>query len=190
MQQNQNNLDENALKEEHRYGTETYNRLVNMKIDVAYILLKYYDFNYLIYTDVDLVWLQPRLIDYFDVLFNANDKIDVLFTSFGQGLFDICTGFYLMRKSDFSIGFLGSILASDNKLGDHDQVIANTRYKSLVPHDRLKIHILEPVLFLDGSTLDWRDFFGVEPWLFHASYVIGSDDKKDLLLKAGYWYLD
>lgn len=191
MHQDQNNLDEEALKAEHQYGSETYNRLVNMKIDVAYILLKYYDFEYLIYTDIDLVWLQPRLIDYFDVLFNADDKqFDAFFASIGKGSFQLCTGFYLMRKSNFSIDFLGSILASADKKGSDDQVIANTQYNHLSSYDRLKIHILEPVLFVDGSTIDWRALYGVKPWLFHANYVAGFDDKKNYLKRAGYWYLD
>ena len=110
-----------------------------MKIDVAYIPLKYYDFEYLIYTDVDLVWLQPRLVDYFAIMLDADDKqVDVLFASIGKGSFEICTGFYVMRRNNFSIGFLGSILSCADKLGAHDQEIANERYKSLIPQDRIK----------------------------------------------------
>lgn len=141
-----------------------------MKIDVAYIPLKYYDFEYLIYTDV---WLQPRLVDYFAIMLDADDKqVDVLFASIGKGSFEICTEFYVMRRNNFSIGFLGSILSFADKLGAHDQEIANERYKSLIPQDRIKIHTLDFVLFLDGSTITWREFYNVRPSLFHANWPI------------------
>lgn len=191
--QDQNNLDKDSLRMEQQWGSATYNRLVNMKIDVAYILLKYYELEYLVYTDVDVVWLQPRMFEYFDILFQVQEQIqtfDILFSSSGKGPFYPCTGFYVIRKSDFSIRFLESISTFPNKQTEHDQAIATLLYTQLNSEDKLRIHALPGHLFMDGDTLAWREYYNVQPWIFHANYVVGFKGKKEMLEKAGYWYVD
>lgn len=182
--------DTGELKSQQIYGTETYNELVNMKIDVAYILLRYYTLERLIYTDVDVAWLQPKLVEYFDFLFRpSEEKKDVLFTTSGSGNFYPCTGFYVMKKSKFSVSFLGSILGHSEKSVKHDQQIALEIYDALEPYLQQKIYALEPVLFIDGNSRAWGEFYGVRPWIFHANFVVGFEAKKTLLSQLDCWYL-
>jgi hypothetical protein len=187
-------LAKEALHAEQAYGSENYNQLVNMKIDVAYILLRYYEMEYLIYSDVDMVWLQPRLIDYFDMLLSPDGlNYDALFSPGGysgpSGSFYPCTGFYVMKKTAFSISFLGAILAYPDKSEIHDQLIALEVFQQLPLDMKAKIHGLDAVLFIDGSTKDWSSYYGVHPWIFHANYAVGVEGKKKLLKELGYWYL-
>lgn len=183
-------LDKDHLRSQQTYGTETYNRLVNMKIDVAFILLRYYDLKHLIYSDVDVVWLQPRLFDYFDFFFNPTGlNRDILFSASGNGTFYPCTGFYSVKKSNFSINFLGAVLAHPAKNELHDQQIAQLIYDDLRPDMKLMVHNLDPVLFVDGNTQTWSSYFDVHPWIFHANFVVGFEAKKSLLQQFGFWYL-
>ncbi len=187
-------LDKEALRSEHVYGSENYNQLVNMKIDVAYILLRYYKMDYLIYSDVDMVWLQPRLIDYFDMLLSpAGLNFDILFSPGGlsgpAGSFYPCTGFYVMKKTSFSISFLGAVLAYPDKKQMHDQLIALQVFQDLPPDMKVKVHGLDAILFIDDSTKEWSSHYDVLPWIFHANYVAGVEGKKALLRKFDHWYL-
>ena len=191
--QDQNNLDENSIRMEQQYGTSTYNRLVNMKIDIAYILLRYYNLDYLVYTDVDVVWLQPNLFDYFDILFQRKENVqdfDILFSSSGRETFYPCTGFYVARKSDFSVQYLDSILSSPEKQVAHDQIIATQVFEQLTADQKLRIYPLPGHLFMDGSTLEWRKSYNIQPWIFHANYVVGFEGKRQMLTDAGYWYIN
>ena len=194
VDQDLHGLAKEALHAEQAYGSENYNQLVNMKIDVAYILLRYYEMEYLIYSDVDMVWLQPKLIDYFDMLLSPDGlNYDVLFSPGGYsgpaGSFYPCTGFYVMKKTAFSISFLGAILAYPDKTEMHDQMIALEVFQNLEPEMRIKIHGLDAVLFIDGSTKHWSSDYGVRPWIFHANYAVGVEGKTNLLKEFGYWYL-
>ena len=187
-------LEKKALHSEQAYGSENYNQLVNMKIDVAYIFLRYYSMDYLIYSDVDMVWLQPRLLDYFDMLLSPNGlNYDILISPGGysgpSGSFYPCTGFYVMKKNSFPVSFLGAILAYPDKREMHDQLIALKVFQNLPPDMKVRIHGLDAVLFIDGSTKDWSSYYGVLPWIFHANYAVGIEGKTNMLKEFGYWYL-
>lgn len=186
--QDQNNLDDNKLKSEHRYGSAAYNRLVNMKIDIAYIILRYYDIKNLVYTDIDMVFLFPKLYDYFS-FFLKERQFDILFTSSGASSFYPCTGFYVAKKSNFTIDFLGSIMNSSRKFYEHDQQMALIVYNELPAELKLKVHVLDPLLFMDGGLTLFAPPFGVKPWLFHANYVTGKENKKLIMQDNKFWFL-
>ena len=191
-QQDQNVLDADDLKQEQVFGNAKYTRMVNMKIEVAYVLPRYYNIEAMIYTDVDIVWIQPKLLDYFDYLINADQRnYDMLFTTgSGAGFFFPNTGFYVTKKTDFAISYLGKILSSPSKLELHDQDIASIIYHhDLSADERLKLHCLDTVLFVDGATLENPKKYGVKPFLLHANYKMGLSGKKSLLSEAGYWYI-
>ena len=193
----------NDIEQEKYFSEEKdgeYNRLVHMKIDIAHALLKYYDMFALVYSDVDVVLLQKNIIRYFQSLYIDGNEFasvdvlrrdyDILITSSGRTGFFPCTGFYVAKKSDFSVSYLYNITRYPGRRDTGDQDTFNQIYKdNLTDAERRHVHPLNGVLFLDGNTRFRRDQFSVRPWLFHANWVVGLDMKIDLLMREGYWFI-
>ena len=188
--QDQNNLQAKDLKEEQRFGSSTYFRLTNMKIDVAYIFLRYYEFNYMIYTDTDIVMLHPMMTKSFSLLFSDLRNIEMIFTTSGTMKVYPCTGFYAAKRGNFSIDFLGSVLATPDKKNDGDQTFANQNYYKLPAELRAQFHILDIAYYADGNNIGFQKEFGWKAWLFHANWVVGAEAKKQLFQSEQYWFLD
>ena len=188
QKQDQNNLDDGQLKKEQTFGDTTYFRLANMKVDVAYILLKYYDFKYMIYTDTDIVMLKPQMTEYFSMLFEYR-SMEMLFSTSGEGKVYPCTGFYVAKKGNYAIDFLGEILAAPEKKTDGDQTFADRNYQKMPAEMKLQFHILDTIFFFDGGNVGWQLKFEVKPWLFHSNYIIGFAKKKIRLQDNHFWFL-
>ena len=167
--------------------------LTNLKMDIVYELVKDYD-QKVIFTDVDLVWLRPRVVDYLDHIMRAGQfDIAISADAWGEDFSLACTGFYAINTTDFAISFLERIVNSHMRTFKNDQQITNEQVlDSLSLEERSKIHYLPLLWFMNGNMFDkgWNEFYQVEPWIFHANYRIGSWSKRQLLQQAGVWYLE
>lgn len=192
-------LSDANVAQEGVYGKQNYWRLCFLKIDVAYIILKYYDLGAIVYTDTDAVFLYPTMTDYFDQFLHSpkllpdGSKIspDMLFSY--SGMFDeelICTGFYVAKKSNFSLNMLGYIMSSSMKVTEGDQDGAIRYYRTILPHElKRRIHLLDNVFFTDTRNQQLQARFKIKPWYFHANWLVGLDKKCQAMRDLNYNYV-
>jgi hypothetical protein len=172
------------------FAHHDYNLLVNSKIDIVYNILQKYKKD-VVFTDVDLVWLMPKILDNLKHLIRIGGYDFIMARDVWGELYNACTGFYMVRPTDFALQIMDTVRKSPSKQGTNDQIIFNNILGSLPVTDQRKFHMLPLEMYMNGEVYDYgiREDFGLKPWMFHANYRVGKKAKSDLLKKAGYWYL-
>jgi Nucleotide-diphospho-sugar transferase len=176
------------------FNTKAYNRLTNAKIDVVLFFVRTLKLNVL-FSDVDIVLTNElALKEIGDLL--GNYTYDMFFSSddFDKPDSLICTGFYAVRPSPFSVHFLESVsnMSRDGNQSEfNDQTLANRYWNSLNNSEKMKIYLLPLNKYINGQGLDrirrrnkWK------PLMIHANYRIGSLAKEKLLRRHKKWYID
>jgi hypothetical protein len=182
--------DDPEWKKEMMWSHSDYNQLVNTKIVIVDAILRRYNLN-VVFTDVDLVWLQPKMLDYIKYYFDVGQFDFIMARDVWDTLYNACTGFYAVRPTDWALGVMQKVMTSEMKRGNNDQVVFNILMGSYPREDLLRIYYLPLELFMNGQSFDMglQNMYNVKPFLFHANYRVGKVEKRKLLQQAGYWYV-
>lgn len=151
------------------------------------------DFDYLIYSDIDVLWIRDAASEIDKIFKNLPEK-QVVIQSFGDDevLPNLCMGFVGFRSSPKTSEFLSSAkkahaeqIVSNTRIGDDD--IATEIFRTLKYPEWL--HRLSPIYFPVGNTLNlfatkpiFPGLASPTPFVFHLNYVVGLDNKR-LMLK-------
>lgn len=157
------------------YYSKKYRIITHAKTLIVQQLL-YLDITVL-FSDVDIVWLRPRIRDYVCTFLEMREQTHMVFQQEGTDQKVVNSGFYAMRPSDVT----KRLLAETIHLGDTDEAMTqqgamnaamdnidlNLRTTSLVLLDVL--HFPNGYVYFDN---DWPDKHGIEPFIVHANYLV------------------
>jgi len=151
------------------------------------------DFDYLIYSDIDVLWIRDAASEINKIFTNRPEK-HVVIQSFGEDEVspNLCMGFVGIRNSPKTLEFLANAkrahaeqIVANPRIGDDD--IATEIFRELNYPDW--IHLLSSIYFPVGNTLNlfttkpiFPGLFSPTPFIFHLNYVVGLDNKR-LMLK-------
>ncbi|RUS15905.1 nucleotide-diphospho-sugar transferase-domain-containing protein [Endogone sp. FLAS-F59071] len=153
-----------------------------------------------LFSDVDIVILKPRMLDYFRARLHSRPGTDMLFSVEIErsNTNVINSGFYLMRPTNTSRWVIKETVA----IQDHSPTITqqkamNAAIRKVTPVGSVAtsrhVALLDVFLFPNGYVYFYEQHqslkaLGVDPFIVHANFVIG-DGKKEVLKQAGLWYL-
>lgn len=180
------------------FSENQFYQIVQLKWQLLEYLLGS-DYDLIVYTDLDVIWLRDPIKPICDSL-TQNQDFSVLIQSFTTDPSEprLCMGFVAFRNSEFSKKLVAeckqrhsNLILSNPKLGDDDVV---TKY--YVESDvKQNIQLLPQATFPVGSFLNLYTtkpvFPGLgspQPYIFHLNYVVGLQNKRIMLrlLKRNY----
>ncbi|ORZ01663.1 nucleotide-diphospho-sugar transferase-domain-containing protein [Syncephalastrum racemosum] len=174
------------------YYSKKYRIITHAKTLIVQQLL-YLDVTVL-FSDVDIVWLRPRLREFIYTFLDIREETHVAFQQEGSDQKVINSGFYMMRPSDVT----KRLLAETIYLGDTNEAMTQQgAMNEALNHVDMDLRstavtLLDVLHFPNGYIYfenDWCDKHGVDPFIVHANYLVG-DDKRKRLEERGFWYLD
>ncbi|KAI9303596.1 nucleotide-diphospho-sugar transferase-domain-containing protein [Cunninghamella echinulata] len=174
------------------YYSQKYRIITHAKTLVVQQLL-YLDIN-VIFSDVDVVWLKPRIREYLYTFLEIRETTDVVFQQEGSEQKEVNTGFYIMRPTDN----MKRLLAATIYLGDQDKGLTQQgALNKALDYMNLQFKV-SPVVLLDVLhwpngwiyfSNNWNNIHGIDPYIIHANYLVG-EDKKNKLRENNFWYVD
>ena len=179
----------------YEYDNENFNQLNQIKL--RYIQRNLSKFRHIIYSDVDIAWFRNPI----DYLIEISKYHDLAFQSESQsgGKQTLCFGFVSIKsniKTKVTLRQIEREIIKKSILGKtrNDQEILNYLYKKNKLFSK-KIFALPESLFINGlsykllSSEIEETYFSknLEPFMFHANWVIGKEIKMYLLQKYGKW---
>lgn len=154
-----------------------------------------------LFSDVDIVILKPRMLDYFRARLHSRPGTDMLFSVEIErsNTNVINSGFYLMRPTNTSRWVIKETIAIQDRSPDEttQQNAMNAAIRKVTPVGSVAtsrhVALLDVFLFPNGYVYFYEQHqslkaLGVDPFMVHANFVIGSE-KKEVLKQAGLWYL-
>jgi hypothetical protein len=181
-----------------QFGSRKFSDISWAKIALIRRLIEQHE--HLIYADLDIGWLRNPL----PYLAEVAGQYPIAFQTEGLPLFPpvLCCGFMSVRRSERSIAFLDALLAQSREIGDGRQIDDQDACKLVIAREPawLKdIYLLPEALFVNG--LGYRTMRHernppgamvgeLRPFLFHANWTIGLDNKQKLLAMAHCWSVD
>ncbi|ORZ18887.1 nucleotide-diphospho-sugar transferase-domain-containing protein [Absidia repens] len=174
------------------YYTQMYRVITHAKTLVVQQLL-YLDINVL-FSDVDIVWLKPRIREQLYMYLDMRSETHVVFQQEGSDQKNINSGFYIMRPSEK----MKRLLAATIYFGDqNDKLTQQGALNKALGYLNLRLTssdvILLDVLQWPNGWIyfsnNWTKSLGIEPYIVHANYLVG-EDKKNKLRDDNFWYID
>lgn len=145
-----------------------------------------------IFTDVDLVWLNKAIPEYISHVMSTGGY-DILYSidRWNSQKNDVCTGLYAIKPTPFSLNFLKEISNDTDRIRTNDQAITVNHIHNLGPLEKNCIGYLPILWFQNGQVVDLKlsEKFGVSPWIIHANFRVGARDKMMLLKDSNVWYI-
>ncbi|KAI8145171.1 nucleotide-diphospho-sugar transferase-domain-containing protein [Fennellomyces sp. T-0311] len=174
------------------YFSPKYRIITHAKTLVVQRLL-YLDVTVL-FSDVDIVWLRPRMVDYVRTFMDMRQETHVIFQQEGVDERTINSGFYLIKpEEDMKRMLARTIYLQDSSKGLTQQGAMNEALREMIKDIRTSSVVLLDVMFFpNGYAYFDRNLSksrGVEPYILHANYRVAGDKKKELQ-KLDLWYLD
>ncbi|GAA5802617.1 nucleotide-diphospho-sugar transferase-domain-containing protein [Helicostylum pulchrum] len=174
------------------YFSQEYRVITHSKTLVVQQLL-YLDIN-VFFSDVDIVWLRPRIVEYVNTFLQIRPETHVLFQQEGFNQQEINSGFYLMRATIEMKQLLAeTIRIQDTVEGKTQQGSMNDALNNLNMDLRTTCVVLLDVLHFPNGfvyyTHDLPNKHGIKPFIVHANYLIG-EDKKQKLIDSDFWYIN
>jgi len=198
----------------YNYGTSNFASFtINKWIAIKHLFEQ--GVHNVIYTDVDIAWIQNPLY----LLESTNHICDIAVQTEGYSVVSMepncqdykaylpltfCTGFMSFINTEFCLTILDALIESQiNLLKNypecHDQVVFNEFVNSNL-HILNKIFPLSEILFANGLSakriiakddiLDRIITNTDRPLIFHANCTVGLKNKKIMLQRTGNWFLD
>ncbi|KAM3580258.1 hypothetical protein VKS41_007493 [Umbelopsis sp. WA50703] len=173
------------------YYSPTYAAITHAKTLVVQRLL-YLGFT-VFFSDVDIVWLKPHIVDFLAGRLSVRQETEVLFQQEGYDQMNINSGFYIMRPTDkMKQLLLDTIVLQDS--GEYTQQGAMNRALNNLDMDMRtsSVVLLDLFMFPNGFAYFQNDVpqrWGIEPYIAHANYLV-ADQKRDALANHGMWYVD
>ncbi|KAG1474593.1 hypothetical protein G6F56_000278 [Rhizopus delemar] len=156
------------------YFSETYRIITHAKTLVVQQLL-YLDIT-VFFSDIDIVWIRPHIVDYMDALMQIRPQTGVLFQQEGVDQREVNSGFYLMRPTDLTKRLLAETIViqdTDKKLTQ--QGAMNVALNKLDLDVRTtSVVLLDLLHFPNGHiyfNLDLPRQRGIQPYIVHANYL-------------------
>ncbi|KAI8331117.1 nucleotide-diphospho-sugar transferase-domain-containing protein [Blakeslea trispora] len=174
------------------YFSKEYRIITHSKTLVVQQLL-YLDIN-VFFSDVDIIWLRPNIVDYVSTLLEMRQETHVLFQQEGMNQQEVNSGFYLMRPSLEMKRLLAETIAiQDANDAKTQQGAMNMALDKLNLDLRTGSVVLLDVLHFPNGfvyfTHDLPNKHGIQPFIIHANYLVG-EEKKAKLMEHDYWYLN
>ncbi|RUS24033.1 nucleotide-diphospho-sugar transferase-domain-containing protein, partial [Jimgerdemannia flammicorona] len=176
--------------EEYREGS--YNSITHAKSLVVERLL-HMDI-IVVFSDVDIVWLSPRILDFLTTMWQVRGETLMLFSQEGFDRTTINSGFYLMRPANTTMRLMHETITIQDSEPEMTQQQAMNR--ALLNID-LNI-TTSPMVFLDlfyfpnGLVYFYNNLptsWNLQAMIAHANYFVG-DEKKQALKRFNLWYID
>ena len=181
----------------HDYGTYGFNQLMRQK--VLFIQRNLQAYRHVIYSDLDVAWLRNPIPH----LNEIHKKYPFAFQSEAQSVSrkTLCFGFVSIRSSMISRYYMG-ILARNSKRSafllapECDQELLNRLHQASRYFHRA-VYVLSETLFPNGlgyklllkDDEDTQLTQRLQPYIFHANFVVGVSKKRYLLNKYANWKL-
>jgi hypothetical protein len=161
------------------YFSEEYRIITHSKSLVVQQLL-YLDVT-VFFSDVDIVWLRPRMVEYVNTFLQIRQETHVLYQQEGFNQQEINSGFYLMRPTVEMKRLLAeTIQIQDSNNAKTQQGAMNIALNNLNMDLRTSSVVLLDVLHFPNGfvyyTHDLPNKHGIKPFIVHANYLV----KKDL----------
>jgi hypothetical protein len=177
------------------FGTPCYNQFMHQK--VLFIQRNLHIYRHVIYSDLDVAWLRnpvPHLNE-------IHKEHSFAFQSEAQSVCRkiLCFGFVSIRSSVISRYFISSLVKNLKPSGslalhESDQEALNRLHQTSRYFYRT-VYVLSEALFPNGlgyklfakDDEDTQLTQKLEPYIFHANFVVGLPKKRYLLQKYGNW---
>jgi nucleotide-diphospho-sugar transferase len=182
-----------------RFGSRSFTEITWKKIFFIRQLIEVHA--HVIYADLDVSWIRNPL----PYLTQVAEIYPVAFQTEGLPRFPpaLCFGFASFARSERAIALLDALIAlHSDQIDDDNRLDDQAACQYLIENDVTWlrcIYWLPEVLFLNG--LGYRNLQQagehpcpmegeLQPFLFHANWTIGTDNKRRLLTSTGTWLLD
>jgi hypothetical protein len=181
------------------YGTRTFIEINWCKVHYLRWLLKRHD--HVVYADVDVGWIADPL----PYLRSVSKFFPMAFQTESQPRFPpvLCWGFLSLKRCFATRWFLRAVqkfhraLPPDSPSVNQQELC--TMWLAEHPQWIEKIYLLPEALFLNG--LGYRNLISaptttatmtgtVTPFIFHANWTVGLEDKRALMRQTGTWVFD
>jgi hypothetical protein len=177
------------------YGSPSFNAICWGKATLIRRLLERYD--HVVYADLDIGWIRNPL----PYLAQAAGQYGIAMPTEGLPRFPpaVCCGFMSLRRSERTLAFMDALLAQERVREDGHSIDDQTACQRMIQRDPAwlnDIYLLPETLFANG--LGYRNLEDsasapapmqdeLRPFVFHANWTIGLDNKRKLLAAAGCW---
>lgn len=177
------------------FGSKEFGELMKVKVKIIYDNLQKYD--YVCYTDGDIVFLRDNLFQY--LLDNIEDNnILAQNNKLRETTFQMCAGFMFIKSNDFTKKLFNlennnyQEIIEESRLSDKskqwcDQMYINNVLINL-SNEIFKVKLLPKFVFPCGQIIMRAEKSIMEPYLIHFNYFQG-DKKKGIMEKRGNWYV-
>lgn len=157
------------------YFSEEYRIITHSKTLVVQQLL-YLDVT-VFFSDVDIVWLRPRMVEYVNTFLQIREETHVLYQQEGLNQQEINSGFYLMRPSIEMKRLLAeTIQIQDSNDAKTQQGAMNMALNNLNMDLRTSCVVLLDVLHFPNGfvyyTHNLPNKHGIKPFIVHANYLV------------------
>lgn len=159
------------------YFSQEYRVITHSKTLVVQQLL-YLDIN-VFFSDVDIVWLRPRMVEYVNTFLQIRPETHVLFQQEGLNQQEVNSGFYLMRPTIEMKKLLAeTIYIQDTVDGKTQQGSMNQALDNLNMDLRTTCVVFLDVLHFPNGYVyfdqDLPNKHGINPFIVHANYLVSS----------------
>ena len=180
------------------YGTTSFSDLMAIRAPILRRIME--DHDYVVFADVDIVWLRNPM----DYLSRVLSHYNIAMQTEAAGLFPppFCMGFMAFRASSEAYSLLDWFQTAYETDRRSDpaatmQVTLNRLMKD-EPHKSKNIFPLPETLFPNGKLYRLFSTYGgakelalaPEPFLFHPNWTIGNEAKRSMLRQCGMWAID
>jgi hypothetical protein len=176
------------------FGSKEFGELMKVKMKIIYDNLQKYD--YVCYTDGDIVFLRDNLFQY--LMDNIEDNnILVQNNKLHENSGELCAGFMFIKSNDFTRDLFNLENNNYQKIIEEsrlpiksnqweDQMYINKVYLE-VTNDIFKLKFLPNPTFPCGIILLKARGTIQNPYLIHFNYITAN--KQGVMAKNGYWFL-
>jgi len=190
----------NVSNEFENYGSQKYNKITHIKIQVIEESLKLY--NYIHFIDSDVVCInEPNKIHYhkykdYDIVFQHDSGFyskDKLHAPVLNHIW-ACTGNTTFKNTPGTKKIISIIKNYQNKYNKNDQeclyqYMLDNKIKDLSEVKEAKLSTYNPEEYTNGYWLN-HDIGNLnKTYFFHANHVVGNKNKKKLLIKSNNWFV-
>jgi len=160
------------------YGRHKWTNIVFQKFYAIYQCLLNYD--YVLFTDGDIVFKNKDFINYCYDNINDNDLLIQNNKQTNDNCNDLCTGFMFIKSNETTL----NIFNPDNIIKNHGHCDDQWYVNIMKKHLKYKLFPLE--LFPNGKFFI-DNYENINPYIIHFNWLVGNQ-KKEKMIKYNVWY--
>lgn len=166
------------------YGSDPYNKLMQTKMEVVLRLMQH-NFSVL-YSDVDIVWLSPYVIDYLGLIASGSAELIIL----DDGTDELNCGYFMVKPTENTLRLISETIQLEELNPTlNDQNALNLALNSLPTN---KLHKLDRLLFANGNDFLYKRIhmkMRIKPWVLHFNFLIGLQAKVTAQKLFNVWFI-